>query len=80
MAEEKNKIQNILDELNHGDSTKPWVSLPGIYGLFGSKIEKESVNMNEKAIALKLFLNTKTVEVKSYIAKWLDEPEAKDLP
>ena len=79
MAEQRNTVEKILDELNKGDATRPWILVDGLFQLSGAKIETEKVVDDPRAIALKIFLNKKTTEVRMYVAKWLNDPEAKNL-
>jgi hypothetical protein len=67
-------IRAILDELNGKGKNEPWVELPGYSTLQGAAIQKKNqIDFITMATALKLFVNNKTGELKSYVAKWVDD-------
>jgi len=81
MAAQVTTVKKILEELNGVGKTTPWVEVPGVYSVSSvSVIAVAQVNTNGQAMVLKLFINNSTGEIKYYIAKWLDIPEAKLLP
>ena len=80
MTEPVTTIEKILEELNTGDSQKPWVETSGIHAVrqievTGGKLIKDK----DTGFVLKFFINRKTGEVRSFYAKYTDDPEAKNL-
>lgn len=71
------KIADILKELNGEPSTNTWIQVPGYYGLSKPGIEAAG-NLNflapKEGIALIVFLNTKNGEIRSFVAKYTDDP------
>ncbi len=73
-------IAQILDRLNQGISTRPWVVLPGTFIVQSSKVEGMTISKKEEGMVLKAFYNKETGEFKTFVAKVTDEPETNLLP
>ena len=72
-------IEQILTELNN-QGAGMWIALEGYYGLPGLKIEDNGSVANGKDIIVgKVFVNTATGEIKTFVAKTLDIPEREKL-
>lgn len=84
MATQKNTIATILEVLNGEGNTGPWVEVTGFYmtnqGSIQIKDTVTTITKKDEALAVKYFVHTETGEIKTYIAKWLDDPEASQLP
>lgn len=82
MARQVYTIKQILVDLNNGLDDKPWVPAEQLLSIPTAKINVQSntVDPAGAAIALKGFINVKTGELRTFVAKWLDEPEANKLP
>jgi hypothetical protein len=86
MAEAINTVDSILKELNgtdeEGISKKlPWVLFNENYTLSQASItEYNKINPLLSGIALKIFFNNETAEIKIYALKFLDVNEGRLLP
>jgi hypothetical protein len=81
MATQITTVRKILDELNGVGKDTPWNEIPQTYTLTSVKVNVVgTADLQPQGVLLKLFINSKTGEIKTYLAKWLDIPEAKLLP
>jgi hypothetical protein len=81
-----NSIENILRELNSGVD-KNWVAAPGIAALTSVTVSEAETSIGNnpqvtfnasRGVIVKIFINKKTGETKTYLAKALsDDPEGK---
>lgn len=70
--------EKILKKLNEGKDV--WVEVPTLYMLSSVKVDGPNhVNLNPDGMVVKLFVNTNTGETKTFIAKWIDSQETKQL-
>lgn len=67
-----NSIEKILADLNQ-DKTGVWDEIPTPYILTVVNIDGEKMQITEKGVALKAFLNNETSEVKLFVAKFLED-------
>jgi hypothetical protein len=70
----------MIEDLNGIGAAGPWEAIPGIYTLHQGKVDGNTVTSLGDSLVLKGFINTTTGEVKTYLAKLLDEKEAETLP
>ena len=81
MANKIYSINEILLDLNKGLLSTEWQVVPGIYSLPVAKIVNDFIGPGTGAIVLKAFVNVKTGEFRTFVAKVLkDEPETQQLP
>jgi hypothetical protein len=80
MAQQIYTIAQILEDLNRDLAAPEWEPIPGIFALAQAKIDELKIAGRGDSIALKVFVNTRTAEIRSFVAKVLDEPEANVLP
>ena len=83
MANKVYSIVKILEGLNTGVVGEPWLAIEGVFSVTKSKIDADTkkVIQTGESLVLKAFVKPDTGEVKTYVAKILeDEPETIDLP
>ena len=80
MAKQIITVREILDSLNGKGKNEPWTEISGIGVLSSAKILGNLVIDDTQKLALKLFVHSKTGELKSFIAKLTDAPETLTLP
>lgn len=81
MADKTYSVQQILEDLNRGLPRPEWVQIPNVYSLSEGKIENDSFTSTKVALVLKVMINTRTGEIKTYLSKLLrDVPETESLP
>lgn len=81
MMIDPNKIKKILKTLNESEGPGKgfWQEAAGYHVVIAAEISGDSVSpVPESAAALKMFINTETGEVRTYLAKILD-PDFKSL-
>lgn len=79
MANRINTIQNVLNELNNGLPNQPWYPIPSVFTLKSASVTNGEINDDQQILVVKVFVNTTTGEIKTYVAKWLDVPETTSL-
>jgi len=57
----------------------PWVPMNGVHLALRASITGDVIDTGTEGMALKYFLNSRTAEVRPFVAKWIDEPEADTL-
>lgn len=73
-------VKKILEELNGPGKNSPWSEVPSTYILSSVSISGPGqINIQQDGLILKVFINLLTGEIKTYLAKWIDIPEAKYL-
>lgn len=67
------KVNAILSTLNGGNTGNDWIAVEGLHAIYSVIIERDnSQTVNPRSgITVKLFFNTKTGEVKTYVANLL---------
>lgn len=83
MATKVYSISKILDDLNKDLPSKLWMPIDGVFLYSQGKVDtiNKKVNPELNNLVIKSFINKETGEVRSYLAKWLeDEPETAELP
>lgn len=73
MASRITTSKEILEALNKGEKDRPWYEGAGYYVISQAELEKNSIKPGSRSVALKVFLNKKTGEIKTYVAKWVDD-------
>ncbi|MBI3549441.1 MAG: hypothetical protein HY078_10410 [Elusimicrobia bacterium] len=73
---QRRTLDQVLADLEHG-GTGPWVVLEGYFAITSVEVILGSVNFNPgKGVPMKAFLNTRTGEIRTFAAKFLDVPDA----
>ncbi|MFZ2072801.1 MAG: hypothetical protein WAV10_03960 [Minisyncoccia bacterium] len=80
MANKVNTIEKILEELNGEGKIGPWYEIINYFSMPGAELGHNIVNVGKETIATKLFYNEKTGEIKSFIAKYVDDNANELLP
>jgi ribosome recycling factor len=82
MANKVITVGEILTDLNRGLVDKPWISVDGVYQLSQTQVNSSNLQITPTGtvMVVKIFLNIKTTEVRSYVAKWTNAPETETLP
>jgi len=69
-VEEQSKIDDVLKELNGGKVTGDWIAVPNNHALTLVDFNGKAANFRPDAgIPLKVFVNVKTGEIKTYDAR-----------
>lgn len=80
MSEPKTTIRKILDDLNGEGNDTPWEEMDNIYATRQVSIDKDKNIRNiNRGVVLKMFVHNETGQIKLYLAKDTDDPEARKL-
>jgi len=83
MAKLISSIDEIIALLNGNDPNRPWYRVPGYSKLSKAEITEGpkgfGVNSTSKSTLLVVFVNSKTGEVRLFVAKWIEEEANKKL-
>jgi hypothetical protein len=73
--------RKILDSLNGKDKNSPWVVVPSLYTLTAAGISPVNgkVDLQSEGLILKVFINESTGEIKTYLAKFIEDVSERSL-
>lgn len=76
-----NSVKGILDKLNGEGKTSPWIEVPNYFSISGAALTTGQISITgTDTIAVKVFVNVSTGEIKTYVAKWIDDNANQLLP
>lgn len=78
MAKKIYSKAKIIEELN-ASTPGPWQELEGVHLVMRAAVNGSVVDQGQQGMVVKYFLNSRTAEIRSFVAKWIDEPETNDL-